>query len=598
MLVISICKKNEIDKGEAFLKKMGRSKRRFLILIISILLLIVTGVLLTVRMFQNYSALILQNTDNQLMSLARSVDRSVDSHFARYIENLEHTVEHEECIEAEKRWLAGDGYAEEQLRCILEESLLGQDESIKDILILAGDEVALSQSGSEDYQLIGEGEAKAGVEIMPCLSREGVLYLAIIKNQDARSAYAILIDFVTFYENITENLSAELQNEIVMMDDEAATLIHRKEEKVVVDRVENFSEEDSKFQMLEFLLKQQETKTEGTDFCDAVSSATGRAYQARMAVVPASKESNGALAIGVSTDYDELTRPMRSGSIKLIIYGSTILLGSVSLLIMLLQTLRGSERAKQEIALLKEKNAAMEELNRQTQEFAHHQRLELMGTLTSGIAHEFNNLLAPIMGYSILILEKLPPEETELYDEVLEIYNTSTKAKTVVSRLQDLARKHAGSEMQKLLLDEVVQKAVDIARPAKPKPVELTLSLNGEDNYILGNETQLSQLLLNLLINAFHATAEIAGEVSVSTEIKDNRLLLKVADNGYGMSEEVKKRMYEPFFTTKKGGEGTGLGLAIVAQIVEEHGGSIQVETAEGKGTIFYVEFPVISAKS
>ena len=532
------------------------------------------------------------------MSLARSVDRSVDSHFARYIENLEHTVEHEECIEAEKRWLAGEGYAEEQLRSILEESLLGQDESIKDILILAGDEVALSQSGSEDYQLIGEGEAKAGVEIMPCLSKEGVLYLAIIKNQDARSAYAILIDFVTFYENITENLSAELQNEIVMMDDEAATLIHRKEEKVVVDRVENFSEEDSKFQMLEFLLKQQETKTEGTDFCDAVSSATGRAYQARMAVVPASKESNGALAIGVSTDYDELTRPMRSGSIKLIIYGSTILLGSVSLLIMLLQTLRGSERAKQEIALLKEKNAAMEELNRQTQEFAHHQRLELMGTLTSGIAHEFNNLLAPIMGYSILILEKLPPEETELYDEVLEIYNTSTKAKTVVSRLQDLARKHAGSEMQKLLLDEVVQKAVDIARPAKPKPVELTLSLNGEDNYILGNETQLSQLLLNLLINAFHATAEIAGEVSVSTEIKDNRLLLKVTDNGYGMSEEVKKRMYEPFFTTKKGGEGTGLGLAIVAQIVEEHGGSIQVETAEGKGTTFYVEFPVISTKS
>ena len=579
------------------MKKTEYSKRRFLIVVSGILFLIISGLILMVRMFQNYSALILQNTDHQLISLARSVDRSVDSHFARYIENLEHTVEHKECQEMEMRWLAGDEQAEEQLRYILKTSLLGQDESIKDILILKEEKIALSQSGITDYRLLGEDVIRTGVEIVPCLCEDSSIYMAIIKKQELRSSYAILIDFATFYENITDNLSAELQNEIVMMDAKAATLIHRKDEMVVVDKVDTFSEEDSKFQMLEFLLRQQETGTEGTDFCDAVSSATGRAYKARMAVVPASEETNGALAIGVSTDYDEMTRPMRSGSVKLIIYGSIILLGIVSLLIMLLHTLRGSERAKQEIALLKEKNAAMEELNRQTKEFAHHQRLELMGTLTSGIAHEFNNLLAPIMGYSILILEKLPPEETELYDEVLEIYNTSTKAKTVVSRLQDLARKHAGDELKNLVLDEVVQKAVEIAKPAKPKPVELVVSLNGEGCYIHGNETQLSQLLLNLLINAFHATADCFGSVMVSTEIKNNRFLLKVEDTGYGMSEEVKARMYEPFFTTKKGGEGTGLGLAIVAQIVEEHNGTICVESEEGKGTVFFIEFPTFSVE-
>lgn len=593
MLFISICKNNELDKGVAFLKNIPQSKRHFFIAIGTILFLIVFGLILTVRMFQNYSVLILNNTDNQLISLARSVDRSVDSNFTRYIQNLEHTVDHKECVEAEQRWLS-DGPGND-LRQILKESLLGQDDSIKDILVLCDEEVVLSLSDSRDYQFIGREEERTSVEIVPCLCEDGTIYLAIIKNQQERASYAILIELGTFYENITENLSAELQNEIVMMDSELVTLIHRKENVVVADKVETFTEEDSKFQMLEFLLKQQDAQAEGTDFCDAVSSATGRAYQARMAVVPASEETNGALAIGVSTDYDQMTRPMRSGSIKLIVYGSMILLGIVTLLILLLNTLRGSEKAEQEIALLKEKNAAMEELNRQTEEFVHHQRLELMGTLTSGIAHEFNNLLAPIMGYSILILEKLPPEETELYDEVLEIYNTSTKAKTVVSRLQDLARKHTGSEMQKLLLDEVVQKAVEIARPAKPKPVELILSLKGEGSYIHGNETQLSQLILNLLINAFHATAENAGQISVSTEIKDNRFLLRVEDNGYGMPEEVKRRMYEPFFTTKKGGEGTGLGLAIVAQIVEDHGGNISVVSEEGKGTLFCVEFPIIS---
>ena len=598
MLVISICKKTEIDKGEAFLKKIGQSKSRFILIIISILLLIVSGIILTVRMFQNYSALILNNTDNQLMSLARSVDRSVDSYFTRYIENLEHTLEHEECMDFEKKWLAGDVFVESQWRQILEESLLGQDESIEDILVLSGEEIVISQKGNTNYQLMEKTKKRSDVEIIPCLSEDGTIYLAVIKNQEMRLSYGILIDFANFYENITGNLSAELQNEIVMMDAEAVTLIHRKEEIVVVDAVEDFTEEDSKFEMLKFLLKQQEVKLEGTDFCDALSSATGRAYQARMAVVPASEETNGALAIGVSTDYDEMTRPMRSGAVKLIIYGSTILLGIVSLLINLLYILRGRERAREEIALLKEKNAAMEELNRQTKELAHHQRLELMGTLTSGIAHEFNNLLAPIMGYSILILEKLPPEETELYDEVLEIYNTSTKAKTVVSRLQDLARKHTGDEFQKLLFDEVVQKAVEIVRPAKPKPVELQLSLKGKGAYVHGNETQLSQLLLNLLINAFHATSENAGKVTVSTVIKENVILLEVADNGYGMSSEIKERIYEPFFTTKKGGEGTGLGLAIVAQIIEEHGGSILVESQEGVGTTFSLEFPVFFLES
>ena len=350
--------------------------------------------------------------------------------------------------------------------------------------------------------------------------------------------------------------------------------------------------------MLEFLISQQEKREEGMDFCDAVSSATGRAYEARMAVVPATEDTNGVLAIGVSTDYDEVTRPMRFGMVQLICYGGVAFLSVVSLIILLLRTFRGSEQALREVELLQEKNAAMEELNRQTQEFAHHQRLELMGTLTSGIAHEFNNLLAPIMGYSILILEKLPPEETELYDEVLEIYNTSRKAKTVVSRLQDLARKNAGTDFHKLILDDVVRKVVEIANPAKPKPVEVQVCLNAEGCYIMGNETQISQLLLNLLINAFHATEAKSGSVMVSTEVKDNKLLLTVSDNGYGISETSMKRIFEPFFTTKKGGEGTGLGLAIAEQVVEEHQGSIKVESKEGEGTTFFVDFPIFSDKS
>lgn len=579
------------------MKNTRHSRLRFSIVISAMVLLIVVGIAFSVRMLNEYGALILKNTDNQLISLARSVDLSAESQLERITENLVHTMEHWECKETESEWMA-NSMAAGPFRTFLEDSLLGQDEKVADILIHIQGEVLLSESGELDYRLLIEEEVEEEIIVCPCVGSDGRIYMAINRDLEDRPGYAVLLDMATFYEEVTANLSAELQNEIIMMDADAKALVHRQEGTVVVDDVRNFSEEDSKFSMLEFLVSQQEKTEEGTDFCDAVSSATGKAYTARMAVVPATEDTNGVLAIGVSTDYDEMTRPMRSGIVKLIIYGGTALLGVVCLMILLFQTFRGSQRALREVEILQEKNTAMEELNRQTQEFAHHQRLELMGTLTSGIAHEFNNLLAPIMGYSILVLEKLPPEETELYDEVLEIYNTSMKAKTVVSRLQDLARKNAGTDFKELVLDDVVQKVVEIANPAKPKPVEVQVNLKGEGYRIMGNETQISQLLLNLLINAFHATEEKGGTVIVSTEAKEDKLFLEVSDNGYGISEASMKRIFEPFFTTKKGGEGTGLGLAIGEQVVEEHKGTIRVESKEGVGTTFLVELPIFFNES
>lgn len=578
------------------MKKMRHSKLRFGIVMTAMVLLTVIGITLALRMFSDYSALILKNTDNQLISLARSVDLSAESQLERITENLVHTMEHEECRYMENEWLT-NGMAYEPFGNFLKESLLGQDEKVADILIHIKGEVFVSESGEIDYRLLLDENTKE-ITVCPCIGSNGRIYIAINRDLEDRVGYAALIDIAMFYEEVTANLSAELQNEIIMMDADAQALVHREGGDIVVDEVSTFSEEDRKFSMLEFLVSQQKKAEEGTDFCDAVSSATGKAYKARMAVVPAKEDTNGVLAIGVSTDYDELTRPMRSGTVQLILYGGIAFLGVVSLVILLLHTFRGSQRALREVELLQEKNAAMEELNRQTQEFAHHQRLELMGTLTSGIAHEFNNLLAPIMGYSILVLEKLPPEETELYDEVLEIYNTSMKAKTVVSRLQDLARKNAGTDFKELILDDVVQKVVEIAGPAKPKPVEVQVELNGEGCRIMGNETQISQLLLNLLINAFHATEAKGGTVIVSTEAKEDKLFLKVSDNGYGISEASMKRIFEPFFTTKKGGEGTGLGLAIAEQVVEEHKGTIHVESKEGKGTTFLVELPIFFSES
>lgn len=245
-----------------------------------------------------------------------------------------------------------------------------------------------------------------------------------------------------------------------------------------------------------------------------------------------------------------------------------------------------------EMKLLQRKIEVMEQLNEKQQRLAHHQRLELLGTLTSSIAHEFNNLLTPIMGYSLLALEKLPPEEEELYDNILEIYNASRQAKTIISRLSDLSRKNTADTLHENAPDELVKKTLEVATPAKPKNVEIKLNLNCWDQRLMANEIQLSQLLLNLILNGFHAMEPNGGVLTIDTSFDDESIHIRVADTGCGIPEEIRGKIFEPFFTTKDTGKGTGLGLAIAAQVVEDHHGHIRVDSKEGEGTAITVTLP------
>lgn len=241
---------------------------------------------------------------------------------------------------------------------------------------------------------------------------------------------------------------------------------------------------------------------------------------------------------------------------------------------------------------LKEKNEKMEKLLQQTKELAHHQRLETIGTLTASIAHEFNNLLTPIMGYSMMALEKVPEEEEELYDGLVEIYETSRKAKNIISRLSDLARKNSGEVMRPISIDDLVKKTLDVAAPAKPTDIQIKLDLNCWDQRFEGNEIQINQLLLNLILNSFHAMEGVDGTLTIHTSFDKENIQIRITDNGCGIPEEIRERIFEPFFTTKEAGRGTGLGLAIAAQVVEEHHGRIEVESEAGKGTTMTISLP------
>ena len=284
-------------------------------------------------------------------------------------------------------------------------------------------------------------------------------------------------------------------------------------------------------------------------------------------------------------DHGELLRQFRGAAVKMLTGGALTALSLGMGLVLFLHLIRRTARIEKEAQALRLRNEAVEQL-------AHHQRLETIGMLTSSIAHEFNNLLTPIMGYSMMALEKLPPEEEELYDDILEIYNASGKAKKIISRLSDLSRKNTEMTFRQVSPDELVKKTLDVANPARPRKVEVQMSLNCWDQQIRANEIQLSQMLLNLVLNAFHAMGDEPGVLTVETSFDERNVHLTVRDTGCGVPEEQKKLIFEPFFTTKEAGKGTGLGLAIVAQVVEDHQGSIRLDSREGEGTSITVILP------
>ena len=287
-----------------------------------------------------------------------------------------------------------------------------------------------------------------------------------------------------------------------------------------------------------------------------------------------------------------LSEAFRETAVASMISASLVVWGIGILLILSLHMLRRTTRIQREAEVLRKKNQAMEELNRQTQRLAHHQRLEIIGTLTSSIAHEFNNLLTPIMGNSLMALEKLPSDEDELYDELLEIYSASCKAKEIISRLSDLSRKNSENSFRQVSPDELIRKMVRTAEPARAENVQINMNLNCWDQRLTANEIQLSQILLNLILNAFHAMEPGGGTLTLSTNFDENHIHIQVSDTGCGIPKEIQQKIFEPFFTTKETGKGTGLGLAIVAQMVEDHRGKIRVESKEGSGTTFTVSLP------
>ena len=258
---------------------------------------------------------------------------------------------------------------------------------------------------------------------------------------------------------------------------------------------------------------------------------------------------------------------------------------------------------------IRDRIAAESEKTLLTEQLIQAQKMESIGRLAGGVAHDFNNLLTPIIGYTELLKNELSDKE-RAPARLENILNAAGKARELVQQLLTFSRKQV-LEMRTLDLNHVISGFWGILRHTIRESIDLHFHVAEEYIVIRGDKNQIEQVIMNLVINAQDAI-EGHGNITIETaplllddeyallhaEVTPGRyLMLAVTDDGCGMNQETRQRIFEPFFSTKGIGKGTGLGLATVYGIVRQHGGHVWVYSEPDKGTTFKCYFPVVDSE-
>lgn len=234
------------------------------------------------------------------------------------------------------------------------------------------------------------------------------------------------------------------------------------------------------------------------------------------------------------------------------------------------------------------------------------QKMESIGLLAGGIAHDLNNMLQPIIGFAQILTMNLD-KSSFLYKYAENILSSANRAKNLVQGILAFSRKQI-LDLKPIIIDEIILNLSKILSRVIGEDIELKLNLNAKDILVMADSVQIQQILMNLATNSRDAMPK-GGLFSITTELveidenfirihgygeKGKYLLITVSDTGEGMDKETMERIFEPFFTTKPVGKGTGLGLSIVYGIVKQHSGYIDVDSKKGEGTTFRLYLPIV----
>ncbi|WP_319371300.1 ATP-binding protein [uncultured Ilyobacter sp.] len=312
--------------------------------------------------------------------------------------------------------------------------------------------------------------------------------------------------------------------------------------------------------------------------------------------------------VSVVTSYDEINKPIRDYLYSSILISTIIILISSCIVFWIVKIIKNKEAYEMETNYLRELNKSTEELRKKDAELHHRRKLETIGTLTGGIAHEFNNILTPIMGHSEILLRNLDPD-LDNYEDAEAIYNSSKRAQEIIDHIRVFSGdKNIKIKYNILPVNKVVEDALKFSEFMLPSNIKIEKEIKEDCGNIYANETQIHQVILNLCTNACNAMKNTKdGMLKIKMDIvkyqnqkgseenadfKREYIRISFEDNGCGIEEDIMEKIFDPFFTKKLSDKSSGLGLSIVQGIVTKHGGMIEISSKINTGSKFEVYIP------
>ena len=569
--------------------------------------------------FRQYMDQIVSEQEEQLLNIARAVSNSISLYTDFYFQDLQKMSQTSEYQDAGENFLE-TGNAD-LLTEFFQSQMELQREDVEGILLrsLGGADGKWDGDGTvfcgpersyESVYCLKGTEPGTGIDVLE--DKHGTCYLSLsVLTLNGKFRLCYIIDIQEMYDRVGSYMKVGDNGYVMIKDSSGRILMHPVEEQLGINVIDGREQMYPDFDLseLEEMISHQLQGAEGVEIYHSYWWADDPPSPVRKicAYTPV-WFADDFLIVAAVIDYSEIETPVIRAAVS-------VFLLAVILVSMMLYTIfrfgsvaKARKTAEQENQRLRELNAKLEQIRAKEEKLAHDQRLQLMGTLTGGIAHEFNNLLTPIMGYSGMILMEAEPD-SEMADSAGEIYQAAERAKEIIRQIAAMSRKQAGALTKPLLVGEAMDGIMKMLTTVKPDSVRLETEFSWPpDCLVCYSETELNQILLNLSTNGFHAMKEKEGTLTVGgravpgeeaapylhgKKAASRYLLLYVRDTGAGIPKDHLEHIFDPFYTTKETGEGTGLGLSVVQNILESRNGGIHVESKEGEGSCFCLYLPI-----
>ncbi len=590
--------------------KIKIHKKNIIIWIIILGLFLSGMIFLTQAIWNEYRNTIISQQEEQMLLISRSVASNMTSMMENYVLDLNiiadlSLFDNKEYTKAERLELIKD---------IIYQYIKDENQYVSNIKLINEEGEALLQVEPQNFKKVLYTTDYSDEVVLDI--RQGydkLIYMVLSRKTIRGYTLELVIDLKAYYKSMISSIKLGTNGYIMVKTMDGIIIMHPSDGQLGLEVIEGREEKYPGLDLaeLEKMIEKQKLGQEGIAVYHSYWwTEKELPYVKKINAYSPAKFGNTFFIIGAVIDFDDIYVPVAEGILKIIIMLVLIFIGIMVLIIVIMRILKDKETVLREIVYLRELNATLEEMHRSEEKIAHQQRLQIMGTMTGGIAHEFNNLLTPIMGYAGLMLEDFPKNNAH-FEDVKEIYEAAEKAKDIINQISSLSRKNMETTFKFIQAKKMIERSMKMVSSICPPNVQLKIKINFDQDGFLGNETQMNQVMLNLCVNAFYAIGHENGVLSVEGNIvnleqiknrhpsknielgNQNYIQIIVKDTGCGMDEATIREIFNPFFTTKQQGQGTGLGLSLVENFIIGHQGFITAESELLKGSTFFWYLPV-----